>query len=47
MFANNNYHPKSTVVENCVFQRLGVATGRHVPKALLRARMGASARGIR
>jgi len=23
MFANNNYHPKSTVVENCVFPRLG------------------------
>lgn len=22
-FANNNYHPKSTVVENCVFARLG------------------------
>ena len=23
MFANNNYHPKSTVVENCVFPSLG------------------------
>lgn len=23
MFANNNYHPKSTVVENCVFSSLG------------------------
>ncbi len=23
MFANNNYHPKSTVVENCVFAQLG------------------------
>ncbi|MBI1949368.1 MAG: DUF1156 domain-containing protein [Deltaproteobacteria bacterium] len=23
MFANNNYHPKSTVVENCVFPTLG------------------------
>jgi putative DNA methylase len=23
MFANNNYHPKSTVVENCVFANLG------------------------
>ncbi len=23
MFSNNNYHPKSTVVENCVFPRLG------------------------
>ena len=23
MFANNNYHPKSTVVENCVFPKLG------------------------
>jgi len=23
MFANNNYHPKSTVIENCVFTRLG------------------------
>ena len=23
MFANNNYHPKSTVVENCVFSKLG------------------------
>jgi len=23
MFANNNYHPKSTVIENCVFANLG------------------------
>jgi uncharacterized Zn finger protein (UPF0148 family) len=23
MFSNNNYHPKSTVVENCVFPKLG------------------------
>lgn len=23
MFANNNYHPKSTVIENCVFPSLG------------------------
>lgn len=23
MFANNNFHPKSTVVENCVFPKLG------------------------
>src|SRR5262249_15783919 len=23
MFANNNYHPKATVVENCVFGSLG------------------------
>jgi putative DNA methylase len=23
MFANNNYHPKSTVIENCVFPNLG------------------------
>jgi adenine-specific DNA methylase len=23
MFANNNYHPKSTVIENCVFAKLG------------------------
>lgn len=23
MFSNNNYHPKSTVIENCVFSKLG------------------------
>ena len=23
MFSNNNYHPKATVIENCVFQKLG------------------------
>lgn len=23
MFSNNNFHPKSTVIENCVFQNLG------------------------
>ena len=37
-FANNNYHPKSTVVENCVFSSLGRGNWASSQKGILQGR---------
>ena len=37
-FANNNYHPKSTVVENCVFPSLGRGNWASSQKGILQGR---------
>lgn len=38
MFSNNNYHPKSTVIENCVFPSLGRGNWTSSSEGILEAR---------
>jgi len=41
-FANNNYHPKATVIENCVFAKLGRGNWASCTEGLLEGREWAS-----